>query len=121
MTEMSLVRYLVSELMLSDEDRVDALRDFVPTAVDSDWETNTAGQRVQIIQPEKGGKGKLAFDTTVLGSATAASPGCWAPHRAHRRRSRHAQGARAVLFRPIRVVASEAEGHGAVIGHEVVR
>ncbi len=68
MTEMSLVRYLVSELMLSDADRVDTLRNFVPTAVTSDWETNTAGQRVQIIKPEKGGKGKLAFDTTVLGS-----------------------------------------------------
>jgi malate dehydrogenase (quinone) len=74
-TERSLVRYLVGQLMLSEEDRVDALRNFVPTAVTSDWETTVAGQRVQVIRPERGGRGKLAFDTTVVGAADGSIAG----------------------------------------------
>ncbi|HEY7054173.1 MAG TPA: malate dehydrogenase (quinone) [Mycobacterium sp.] len=73
-TEMSLVRYLVGQLMLSDTDRVDALRNFVPTADTADWQTTVAGQRVQVIRPENR-KGVLAFDTTVVGSADGSIAG----------------------------------------------
>jgi malate dehydrogenase (quinone) len=74
-TERSFVRHLVGQLMLSEEDRVDALRNFVPTAVTSDWETTVAGQRVQVIRPQRGGRGKLAFDTTVVGVADGSFAG----------------------------------------------
>jgi malate dehydrogenase (quinone) len=67
--ELNLVRYLVGQLLLSHDERVDSLRAFVPTAAPSDWEMTVAGQRVQVIRPENGGKGKLAFDTTVLSAA----------------------------------------------------
>lgn len=64
-TELSLVNYLVGQLVLSDADRVDALREFAPTARDGDWETIEAGQRVQVIRPD-GLKGVLEFGTTTL-------------------------------------------------------
>ncbi|HEX2399092.1 MAG TPA: malate dehydrogenase (quinone) [Mycobacterium sp.] len=60
-----LVRYLVSQLLLSESDRVQALREFIPAAVDSDWEPVIAGQRVQVIR--RGGV--LEFGTTVLAAA----------------------------------------------------
>jgi len=64
-SELSLVNYLVGQLLLNDADRVEALREFAPTARDSDWETIEAGQRVQVIRPD-GIKGVLEFGTTVL-------------------------------------------------------
>lgn len=64
-SELSLVNYLVSQLVLSDADRVEALREFAPTARDGDWETIEAGQRVQVIRPD-GLKGVLEFGTTTL-------------------------------------------------------
>ena len=69
LTQMSLVNYLLGQLMLSPAARVDALREFAPSAVDSDWDLSVAGQRVQVIKPSKGGKGPagtLEFGTTVL-------------------------------------------------------
>lgn len=65
LTEMSLVKYLVGQLLLSEADRVDALREFAPSARDSDWELDIAGQRVQVIR-RKGNGGVLEFGTTVL-------------------------------------------------------
>ncbi|MFZ0834981.1 MAG: malate dehydrogenase (quinone) [Mycobacterium sp.] len=75
MKEMSLVRYLVGQLLLSDDDRIDALRNFVPSAEPSDWETIVAGQRVQVIRPESGRSGVLGFDTTVLSSSDGSIAG----------------------------------------------
>ena len=74
-TQMSLVNYLVGQLRLSDEGRVDALREFAPGAVDSDWETTVAGQRVQVIRPAKGKGGVLEFGTTVLSAADGSIAG----------------------------------------------
>jgi malate dehydrogenase (quinone) len=71
LTQWGLVRYLIGQLLLSDAERVDALREFAPSADDSDWELNVAGQRVQVICSAKG-KGVLDFGTTVL-SATDGS------------------------------------------------
>ena len=65
LTEMSLVKYLVGQLRLSEADRVEALREFAPSARDSDWELDIAGQRVQVIR-KKGAGGVLEFGTTVL-------------------------------------------------------
>ena len=74
LTEMSLVKYLVGQLRLSEADRVDALREFAPSAVDSDWELDVAGQRVQVIR-RKGAGGVLEFGTTVLAAADGSIAG----------------------------------------------
>ncbi|KUH85128.1 MULTISPECIES: malate dehydrogenase (quinone) [unclassified Mycobacterium] len=65
LTQFGLLKYLVGQLMLSDAERIDALREFAPSARESDWELNVAGQRVQVICG-KSGKGVLDFGTTVL-------------------------------------------------------
>ncbi|OBH00791.1 malate:quinone oxidoreductase [Mycobacterium sp. E136] len=67
LTQFGLLKYLVGQLMLSDAERIDALREFAPSARESDWELNVAGQRVQVICG-KSGKGVLDFGTTVLTS-----------------------------------------------------
>ena len=74
-TELGLVKYLIGQLRLSDEGRVDDLREFAPSAVDSDWETTVAGQRVQVIRPAKGKGGVLEFGTTVLSAADGSIAG----------------------------------------------
>lgn len=74
-TQMSLVNYLIGQLKLSEADRVDVLREFAPSAVDSDWELIVAGQRVQLIKPAKRRGGTLEFGTTVLNSADGSIAG----------------------------------------------
>ncbi|MGA7051004.1 MAG: malate dehydrogenase (quinone), partial [Mycobacterium sp.] len=66
--EMTLVNYLIGQLRLSVPDRVRALREFAPSAIDSDWELTVAGQRVQVIRRDKRKGGVLEFSTTVVGS-----------------------------------------------------
>lgn len=73
-TELSLVKYLVGQLRLSEADRVEALREFAPGARDSDWELDIAGQRVQVIR-RKGAGGVLEFGTTVLSAADGSIAG----------------------------------------------
>jgi malate dehydrogenase (quinone) len=75
LTEMGLVKYLVGQLLLSEAARVDNLRDFAPSAKDSDWELDIAGQRVQVIRPAKGKGGVLEFGTTVLAAADGSIAG----------------------------------------------
>jgi malate dehydrogenase (quinone) len=67
--QMKLVNYLIGQLQLSQPARVSALREFAPSAKTCDWELTTAGQRVQVIRPDKRKGGVLEFDTTVLGAA----------------------------------------------------
>lgn len=81
--EMSLTKYLIQQVMLSKEQRMEELREFIPNAKIEDWDLVVAGQRVQVIKDtEKGGKGTLQFGTEVItagdGSIAAllgASPG----------------------------------------------
>ncbi|WP_042478522.1 malate:quinone oxidoreductase [Bacillus ndiopicus] len=68
--EMSLTKYLIQQLLLSKEQRMEELRDFVPNAKSEDWEVIVAGQRVQVIKDtEAGGKGTLQFGTEVVSAA----------------------------------------------------
>ncbi|GIP47822.1 putative malate:quinone oxidoreductase [Paenibacillus sp. J53TS2] len=68
--EMSLTKYLVQQLMLSKEQRMEELRDFVPGAKSEDWDLIVAGQRVQVIKDTvEGGKGTLQFGTEVVSAA----------------------------------------------------
>lgn len=66
--EFDLTKYLVSQLMLSNEERIDDLRVFLPNVKDEDWEVITAGQRVQVIKDTKDSKGNLQFGTEVITS-----------------------------------------------------
>ncbi|MGH3959202.1 malate dehydrogenase (quinone) [Mycobacterium sp.] len=65
-----LINHLIGQLQLSPAARVDALRQFMPSAVDSDWESLVAGQRVQMIR-----WGALDFDTTVLSAGDGSIAG----------------------------------------------
>ncbi|GEN84572.1 putative malate:quinone oxidoreductase [Sporosarcina luteola] len=68
--EMSLTKYLIQQLMLSKEQRIEELRGFVPSAKSEDWDIVVAGQRVQVIKDtEVGGKGTLQFGTEVVSAA----------------------------------------------------
>ena len=68
--EMSLTKYLIQQLLLSKEQRMEELRDFIPNAKSDDWEIIVAGQRVQVIKDtEAGGKGTLQFGTEVVSAA----------------------------------------------------
>lgn len=69
LANLDLTRYLVGQAMLSEEDRVDHLRRFVPLAASADWEFQQAGLRVQIIKSDGKGGGELKFGTEVVTSA----------------------------------------------------
>lgn len=74
LTETGLLKYLIGQLLLSESARVDTLREFAPSAVDSDWELDIAGQRVQVIR-RKGAGGVLEFGTTVLAAGDGSIAG----------------------------------------------
>jgi malate dehydrogenase (quinone) len=67
--EMSLTKYLIQQLMLSKEQRMEELREFVPNAKSEDWDLVVAGQRVQVIKDTAKGKGTLQFGTEVVSAA----------------------------------------------------
>jgi len=78
----SLVKYLMGQVMLTDEDRLKALQDYFPEARKEDWRRVKAGQRVQIIKKEAGKGGVLKLGTEVvtsqdgtLSALLGASPG----------------------------------------------
>ena len=80
--EFALVKYLAQQLALSREEKMAALRRYMPEAKDADWRLWEAGQRVQIIKndPEKGGVLKLGTEVVVSGDRSVsallgASPG----------------------------------------------
>lgn len=67
---MSLTKYLIQQVMLSKEARMEELREFIPNAKSEDWDLVVAGQRVQVIKDtEAGGKGTLQFGTEVVSAA----------------------------------------------------
>lgn len=67
---MALTKYLIQQLMLSKEQRMEELRDFIPDARSEDWDLVVAGQRVQVIKDTvEGGKGTLQFGTEVVSAA----------------------------------------------------
>ena len=68
--EMSLTKYLIQQVMLTKEQRMEELREFIPNAKTEDWDIVVAGQRVQVIKDtEAGGKGTLQFGTEVITAA----------------------------------------------------
>lgn len=65
----SLEKYLIGQLLESDEKRFDALQEFYPLAKESDWRLEQAGQRVQIIKKDPEHGGILKFGTEIISSA----------------------------------------------------
>ncbi len=80
--EFDLVEYLAGQLMQSDDDRFEALKQYFPNAKREDWYLWQAGQRVQIIKrdEEKGGVLKLGTEVVTsqdgsIAGLLGASPG----------------------------------------------
>ncbi|MBB2887037.1 malate dehydrogenase (quinone) [Pseudomonas umsongensis] len=66
--EYPLVEYLAGQLMLSDEDRMNALKEYFPNAKAEDWRLWQAGQRVQIIKRDEAAGGVLKLGTEIVAS-----------------------------------------------------
>jgi malate dehydrogenase (quinone) len=66
--EFDLVQYLAGQLMMSDADRLAALREYFPHAKAQDWRLWQAGQRVQIIKRDKDKGGALKLGTEIVNS-----------------------------------------------------
>lgn len=64
-----LTKYLIQQVMLSKEQRIEELREFIPNATSEDWYMVVAGQRVQVIKDTSAGKGMLQFGTEVIHAA----------------------------------------------------
>src|SRR5699024_12782068 len=62
----SLTKYLVQQLMLSKEQRMEEVRKFITNAKSEDWHSVVAGQRVQVIKDTPEGKGTLQFGTELV-------------------------------------------------------
>ncbi len=64
-----LTKYLIEQVRQSPEDRLEALRQFVPSAKMEDWKLETAGQRVQVIKKDREHGGILEFGTEIVSAA----------------------------------------------------
>lgn len=77
-----LVKYLISQVLLTDKERFAALKEYYPDAKPEDWKLWQAGQRVQIVRKDadKGGVLKLGTEIIVdqqktIAALLGASPG----------------------------------------------
>jgi malate dehydrogenase (quinone) len=74
LTNLSLVWYLVTEVLSTRGKRHRALQQFAPRARRGDWRLITAGQRVQIMKRVKG-RAVIQFGTEVVSSADGSIAG----------------------------------------------
>ncbi|HWD61263.1 MAG TPA: malate:quinone oxidoreductase [Humibacter sp.] len=70
-----LMKYLITELLASRAKKVEALREFMPTAKGEDWELITAGQRVQVMKKDAQHGGVLQFGTEVVAASDGSIAG----------------------------------------------
>ena len=61
-----LVKYLIGQVMLSDDDRFASLKEYYPDAKKEDWKLIQAGQRVQIIKKDADKGGVLKLGTEIV-------------------------------------------------------
>lgn len=64
-----LEKYLIKQLSLSVEDRMNVLKQFYPEAKKADWKLQEAGQRVQVIHNDPEHGPTLQFGTEIVTSA----------------------------------------------------
>ncbi len=62
----TLTKYLIEQVRQAPEERLAALREYVPFTKLEDWELKAAGQRVQVIKKDKEKGGVLEFGTEVV-------------------------------------------------------
>ncbi len=70
-----LMKYLIGELLASRKKKLEALREFMPTAEAKDWYLITAGQRVQVMKKDAKKGGVLQFGTEVITAADGSIAG----------------------------------------------
>lgn len=63
-----LTKYLLEQVAMSFDDRMESLRQFVKDAKNEDWEIMIAGQRVQTIKKDEFEGGSLEFGTQLVSS-----------------------------------------------------
>jgi malate dehydrogenase (quinone) len=66
---MALTKYLIGQVLESQEEKFEALREFFPEAKEEDWQLEVAGQRVQIIKKDPVHGGVLEFGTELVGAS----------------------------------------------------
>jgi malate dehydrogenase (quinone) len=64
-----LTKYLIGQVMLTPAQRFASLKDYFPEAKQGDWRLAVAGQRVQVIVPDKKKGAVLQFGTEIVTSA----------------------------------------------------
>jgi malate dehydrogenase (quinone) len=64
----ALSEYLVGQVLQTSAHQFAALQQFFPTAKRHEWQQAVAGQRVQIIKPDKERTGVLEFGTELIGA-----------------------------------------------------
>lgn len=64
-----LTQYLIEQVRLTPEEKLEALKEFFPSAKLEDWTLEIAGQRVQIIKKDPIKGGVLEFGTEIVHSA----------------------------------------------------
>ncbi|MDB5196810.1 MAG: malate:quinone oxidoreductase [Flaviaesturariibacter sp.] len=64
-----LTRYLIDQVRLTPEARVEALKEYYPAVKAGDWELEEAGYRVQVIKKDEEEGGILEFGTEVVSAA----------------------------------------------------
>jgi malate dehydrogenase (quinone) len=62
----ALTEYLIGQVMQSSRHQFAALKQFFPNATRNEWKNAVAGQRVQIIKPDKDRGGYLEFGTELI-------------------------------------------------------
>ncbi len=72
---LDLTKYLIKQVAQSNEDRIDALKEYLPEAKIEDWELAIAGQRVQVIKKDEKEGGILEFGTEVVIAADGSLAG----------------------------------------------
>ena len=75
LTNLDLIKYLVTEVLATRKKRLAALREYFPKADGSQWRLITAGQRVQIMKRDANGKPSLQLGTEVVAAADGSIAG----------------------------------------------
>ncbi len=68
-TNIDLIRYLITEVLHTHGSRIKSLRGYYPEVNKAQWSLKTAGQRVQVIKKDPATVGKLEFGTEVVAAA----------------------------------------------------
>lgn len=66
---LDLTKYLIEQVSLSKNDKVNELKAYLPSAKAEDWHEQEAGQRVQVIKKDGKNGGVLEFGTQVVTSS----------------------------------------------------